>query len=81
MCFASGNCNLQPLPSRIRWIHILLACENGGRRNEMAEDLKAVRILYTNYRSETSLRSIVPERIWLGAHCRTEMSKRGCMND
>ncbi len=33
----------------------------------MAEDAKAVRILYTNYRGETSLRNIVPEKIWFGA--------------
>ena len=28
---------------------------------------KAVRILYTNYRNETSLRPIVPERIHFGS--------------
>jgi len=33
----------------------------------MAEDAKTVRILYTNYRGETSLRTIVPEKIWFGS--------------
>ena len=28
---------------------------------------KAVRILYTNYRGETALRTIVPERIYFGS--------------
>ena len=29
----------------------------------MSEDNKTVRILYTNYRDETAMRSIVPDRI------------------
>ena len=32
----------------------------------MVEDAKAIRILYTNYRGETSLRTIVPDKIWFG---------------
>jgi predicted DNA-binding transcriptional regulator YafY len=28
---------------------------------------KALNIVYTNYRGETSIRRIVPERIWFGA--------------
>ena len=31
------------------------------------DDERAVRILYTNYRGETALRSIVPERIHFGS--------------
>lgn len=28
---------------------------------------KAVRILYTNYRHETAIRTIIPEKIWYGS--------------
>lgn len=28
---------------------------------------KTVKILYTNYRGETALRSIIPEKIWYGS--------------
>jgi predicted DNA-binding transcriptional regulator YafY len=28
---------------------------------------RVVRILYTNYRNETSVRTILPQRIWFGA--------------
>jgi len=28
---------------------------------------KAIRIVYTNYRGETSLREVVPQRVWFGA--------------
>lgn len=28
---------------------------------------QAIRIVYTNYRGETSLREIVPQRVWYGA--------------
>ena len=30
-------------------------------------DIKAVKILYTNYRGETSYREILPEKIWFGS--------------
>ena len=30
------------------------------------EKEKVVRILYTNYRGETTIRRIIPERIWFG---------------
>jgi len=33
----------------------------------MTQDEKAIRILYTNYRGETGLRTIVPERIYFGS--------------
>lgn len=32
----------------------------------MSEEKKSVRILYTNYRGETALRTIVPEKIHFG---------------
>lgn len=32
-----------------------------------AENEKSVRILYTNYRGETSLRTIIPEKLWFGS--------------
>ena len=28
---------------------------------------KAVRILYTNYRNETAVRTILPEKVWYGS--------------
>jgi len=31
------------------------------------QDEKAVRVLYTNYRGETALRTIVPERMYFGS--------------
>lgn len=34
---------------------------------DAAEREKAVRILYTNYRHETAVRTIIPERIWYGS--------------
>jgi predicted DNA-binding transcriptional regulator YafY len=33
----------------------------------MTQDEKTVRILYTNYRGETALRTVVPERIFFGS--------------
>lgn len=34
---------------------------------ERAQELeKAIRITYTNYRHETSVRTIIPEKIWYG---------------
>ena len=30
------------------------------------EKEKTVKILYTNYRSETAIREIIPEKIWFG---------------
>lgn len=30
-------------------------------------DIKKVKILYTNYRGETSHREILPEKIWFGS--------------
>jgi predicted DNA-binding transcriptional regulator YafY len=32
-----------------------------------ARDEKVVRIVYTNYRNETAIRAIIPERIWYGS--------------
>jgi predicted DNA-binding transcriptional regulator YafY len=33
----------------------------------MNDDAKAVRIVYTNYRGETSIRRVIPVRLWFGA--------------
>lgn len=33
----------------------------------MAQDEKTVRILYTNYRGETALRTVIPEGIYFGS--------------
>jgi hypothetical protein len=37
------------------------------RRSEEVEHIGAVTVIYTNYRGETALRTIVPRRIWFGS--------------
>lgn len=53
---------------KVRYVHL---CASSGACAEAIEEAivsneQSVRILYTNYRGETALRRIVPERIHFG---------------
>lgn len=44
--------------------------ESTSRSAHLSDDPdtdRAIRIVYTNYRGETALREIVPQRVWYGA--------------
>lgn len=37
------------------------------QENAVLDEETVVRILYTNYRGETAIRQIIPQRVWYGA--------------
>lgn len=40
---------------------------NETESQQINDNAKAVQVVYTNYRGETAIREIIPDRIWFGS--------------